>query len=211
MTQENLLDIFCAKSAVVGAKVVRVRSEEEALTYVLQVAQSKNLCPLLIEEHASKQGPCTSEGIPTRLQKIIAAPELEADLYDKLEQACTQKGYLCIEKNLRNYMAGIDIGFGTAHCAVAASGTCLVNSDGEEKRLATMLSEICILMVKSSHIYAELSDITPIIRQMQQKSGAYTALISGPSRTADIERVPAVGVHGPLEQHIVILEEEYCA
>ena len=42
----------------------------------------------------------------------------------------------------------------------------------------------------------------------RQKDGkiSYTSLITGPSRTADIERVGAIGVHGPLSVHIILLE-----
>ncbi len=207
MNQQILMEIFCAKAAVVGAKVITVKNEDEALAYVLHVTENKNPCEMLADEPGTEKGPLTAHGIPTRLQRIVTAPGLEPTLYAKLEMACQDKGYICMEKGLRQYLAGVDIGFGTAECAVAASGTCLVNSDSEEKRLATMISEICILMVKKSKIYPELFDITPILREMQQKPGAYSAFISGPSRTADIERVPAVGVHGPLEQHIIILED----
>ncbi len=208
MNKETIFETFCTKAAVVGAKVVSVKNEDEALAYVLEICAAKKPCEILAEEPGTELGPLSSDGIPTRLQRIIAAPGLDKALYAKLEKSCSEKEYLCIDSGLRKYLAGIDIGLCTAECAVAASGTCLVNSDSEEKRLATMMSEICIFLLKKSQIYPELFDITHILREMQQKPGAYSAFISGPSRTADIERVPAVGVHGPLEQHIIILEDE---
>lgn len=41
-----------------------------------------------------------------------------------------------------------------------------------------------------------------------KKTPNYLAFITGASRTADIERVLALGVHGPLELHILILEDQ---
>ncbi len=208
MNKEAIFETFCTKSGVVGSKVVSVKNEDEALAYVLEVCASKKPCEILAEEPGTELGPLSSDGIPTRLNRIIAAPGLDKNLYEKLEKACAEKDFVCIDSGMRKYLAGIDVGLVHADCAVAASGTCLVNSDSEEKRLATMMSEICIFLLKKSEIYPELFDITHVLREMQQKPGAYSAFISGPSRTADIERVPAVGVHGPLEQHIIILEDE---
>ena len=46
-----------------------------------------------------------------------------------------------------------------------------------------------------------------VLAQMAQ-GASYLSFISGASRTADIERGLALGVHGPLELHILILEDK---
>ncbi len=83
-----------------------------------------------------------------------------------------------------------------------------MNTDNEDVRLAGMISEIHIILLRKSDIYPDLPSIAPLLRErMNAGSASYTTLITGPSRTADIERVGAVGVHGPLELHIILLED----
>jgi L-lactate dehydrogenase complex protein LldG len=98
---------------------------------------------------------------------------------------------------------------GVAHAArgIAETGTCVVETDDEETRLATMLPKTSIIVLDTSAIVPGLADVAPYLRE-RQKDGkiSYTSFITGPSRTADIERVGAIGVHGPLDVHIILQE-----
>jgi L-lactate dehydrogenase complex protein LldG len=83
----------------------------------------------------------------------------------------------------------------------------LANTDKEDVRLSGMISEIHILVLQKSQIYPDLPSVAQILRdRMKDGKRTYSTFITGPSRTADIERVGAIGVHGPLELHIILLE-----
>ena len=91
---------------------------------------------------------------------------------------------------------------------VAASATCLLDTDKEDVRLTGMISEVSMILLHKSDIYPDLPSIAQILRErMSSAPATYTTMVTGPSRTADIERVAAVGVHGPLELHIILLED----
>jgi len=100
-----------------------------------------------------------------------------------------------------------NVGVAHAVLGIAATGTCVVETDDEETRLSTMLPETSIITLNISNIVPSIADIAHYMRE-RQKDGkiSYTSLITGPSRTADIERVGAIGVHGPLSVHIILLE-----
>jgi L-lactate dehydrogenase complex protein LldG len=100
-------------------------------------------------------------------------------------------------------------GVGVAHAAlgIAQTGTCIVETDDEETRLQTMLPETSVIVLRADDIIPSLADAADYMRE-RFKDGkiSYTSFITGPSRTADIERVSAIGVHGPLDLHIIIVE-----
>ncbi len=208
MSQNELVELFCSKATVVGAQVHCVAHMDAALELLIDICEKKPPCELLMDAEGTEHGPLSERGLPTRTNRIIAAPELEAGLYAKLAAACEAKGIVCLEKGTRDYLAGLDIGFAVADLGIAASATCMVNSDSEEKRIATVMCEYCVLVLKKSDIYPDLPSIAPALRALQaRETPSYTSFMSGPSRTADIERIPAVGVHGALEQHIILLED----
>ncbi len=89
---------------------------------------------------------------------------------------------------------------------IADTGTCVVVTDDEETRLKTMLPETTVFILKAEDIVPHLADIAPFLRSRQADGRvSYTSFITGPSRTADIERVSAIGVHGPLAVQILLV------
>lgn len=89
---------------------------------------------------------------------------------------------------------------------IASTGTCVVEADAEEVRRAALLPEVSVIVLHASDLVADLPDLAPFLRERQSAGRATcTSFITGPSRTADIERVSAVGVHGPLELTIILV------
>ena len=102
--------------------------------------------------------------------------------------------------------AGLAVGVVRAAKGIAQTGTCIVVTDDESVRLDTMLPEVSVILLNRADILPDLPSAAPFLREQQtQGRASYVSFITGPSRTADIERVSAIGVHGPLELHIVLI------
>ncbi len=102
------------------------------------------------------------------------------------------------------------IGISRAALGVAETGSLLVHLDAVDERLLTMLPEIHVALLHRDAIVDSLEEGLLLTRYLVLKSSAqgrssYISWITGPSRTADIERVLTIGVHGPKELHIFLL------
>jgi L-lactate dehydrogenase complex protein LldG len=72
-----------------------------------------------------------------------------------------------------------------------------------------MLAETHVAVLPASKIKPDsMSLANELNAVLKRDASIYYAFITGASRTADIERVLAVGVHGPKELHILIMEEQ---
>ncbi len=118
------------------------------------------------------------------------------------EEAAREVDAIRAEKGAK----GLAVGVVRAAKGIAQTGTCVVVADDEAQRLDTMLPEVSVILLDSSDILPDLPSAAPFLREQQTRGRAsYVSFITGPSRTADIERVSAIGVHGPLELHIVLV------
>ncbi len=95
----------------------------------------------------------------------------------------------------------IIVGVTNALCGLADTGSILI-ADGEGCPLhASLLPEIHIAVLKSSNILSSLSDAMHLV-----KGTGAAVFITGPSRTADIEMTLTIGVHGPKEVHVFVVD-----
>jgi len=196
--------VFTEKATLVSAVVHRTATRNQAFDRAVKILLAKKPLNSLM----AGPRPVTSDaGEPP--VRTLAAPNLETDDFQRLSQICDTAGNIHIfQSGMRDYPGGIDMGVTWADYGIADTGTLVVASDSEETRLATMLCEVHVALLKLSDIRPSANDMAEELSAMTARTGSYTAFITGASRTADIERVLAIGVHGPLELHIILVEEE---
>ena len=139
--------------------------------------------------------------------RTIAAPGLAPEIEQHFAALCREQGLTLLTSDLRSHAGQIHTGFTLADWAIAETATVVLNSSLEDVRIATTLSETHVAVVPRSRVRTQAAELTSELRAAFDTPPGYLAFISGASRTADIERVLTIGVHGPQEFHLVIVEE----
>jgi L-lactate dehydrogenase complex protein LldG len=89
--------------------------------------------------------------------------------------------------------------------AVAETGTLLVRSGPDIANALHLLPEVHIAIVPEGAVVGSYEDALARLRALGDLPRAAT-FVTGPSRTADIEKTPQIGVHGPRRLHIVVID-----
>jgi L-lactate dehydrogenase complex protein LldG len=186
----------------VGGQVVRVASVAEATAYVTQLAREYEATLVvrwedalleLLEVDAALQ----AQGVDVSM----ASPPLE-DAAALANQ----------RQNLRELLARADIGLSGADYAIAETGTLALSALPGQMRGVSLLPPVHVAVVRPSQIVASMADCLAMLQDewredLQERLTSCVSFITGPSRTGDIELSLTVGVHGPGELHLVILDD----
>jgi len=124
---------------------------------------------------------------------ITRMPQVRSGITDRdeLRQACAKTG----------------VGITSVEYALAETGTLVMFSNPSEARLISLLPPVHIAVFSSSRMLANLAELLSVVPHPAEQTSAMV-LITGPSRTADIEQILVRGVHGPGEIYAVIVEEK---
>jgi len=98
-----------------------------------------------------------------------------------------------------------DVGITSADYALADTGSLVLLSSTAEARMISLLPMVHLAIVRADRILTGLDELYSTIPDPMTRTSSMV-LITGPSRTADIEQILVRGVHGPGEIHVVVVE-----
>lgn len=110
------------------------------------------------------------------------------------------------DPELRDKTRASFIGITAADWGVAESATIVQLTAPGRPRSTSLVPSIHIALLRQNRILANLSEAYSMLRREEEISSV--TLISGPSKTADIEAHMVHGAHGPREMHIIILDND---
>ncbi|WP_034623122.1 LutC/YkgG family protein [Desulfovermiculus halophilus] len=204
----SYLQTFVEKAEASAAQVIRVPDLEQALDQVVQSCAAKQACTPLATGCEQDLSEAAADLCSLKdWSKIMAAPGLAPRDLEALTSRCKKESIKLIQTGLRSHLGGIDVGLTWAEYGIAETGTAVLNSSLEDVRLAGMISEIHAVLLPATGIVPDTAALNQALAADFGKPPNYTSFITGPSRTADIERVLTLGVHGPLDVHIYIIED----
>ena len=95
----------------------------------------------------------------------------------------------------------------TCECLVARTGSILLSSATESGRTVSVYAPIHICIAYTSQLVYDIKDALQLVKEKyNDKLPSVISLATGPSRTADIEKTLVVGVHGPKEVYVFLVE-----
>jgi iron-sulfur cluster protein len=113
-------------------------------------------------------------------------------------------------KLLREKYVQADIGMSGANVVAADTGTLFIIENEGNIRLSTGLPPVHIALVGMEKLVPTLGEAYKVAevtwRYANYTVPSYVSLVSGPSKTGDIEKITTYGAHGPKELHVIFLD-----
>ena len=187
-------------AALRGWNVQRCRSAEDAVGYVVSLVSGLGVTSVARSE-----------------QEVFATVPVDGALAGS-GAICWPAVYDGPESrdDIRRRLAESGMGITGADYAIAETGSVIVLPRRGLSRLVSVVPPVHVAIVRSRDVLGTLDDLFTLRRLEYHGNaadgsgdmGSYLNFITGPSRTADIEQTIVVGVHGPREVHMVLLDEE---
>jgi L-lactate dehydrogenase complex protein LldG len=155
---------------------------------------------MLLKEEQARSAVCWDHELLGRLKlaDLLGSLEIDARDYHKLTARPPAEQ--------RAALLECDVGITSCDCAIAETGTLMMCSRPGQERTASLLPPVHIAIVERRQIVPDLIDA---FGQLTDRGidmlPSNVTLITGPSKTGDIELQLTTGVHGPGKWKVVII------
>ncbi len=179
----NLFPEFEERAKAVSAEVFRVATLAEAREAILRVVEAAGVKKAVVVESPLQRAAGVTEALRARGIDVYTEPDEIAVHADTA-----------------------DIGISGVEFGVAETGSVFQEGTAIATRLVTILPPLHVVFLPSANIVPGITEAFEIIAENFARG--YIGFITGPSRTADIERVLTIGVHGPSRFAVIAVDEE---
>ena len=191
-SRRQLLDRFLIELSLVGGKGYRASGPRQAVGRFCDVVRASGMKRAAIWQHRLLR--------ELGLHAALAGIGLE----------CSEISEEIPERDRMARVSAADVGITAVDHGVAETGSLVLYSLSGQARMVSLLPPIHVAFLAPGRLVSSLAALSPILKNdLEGPRGASNiALITGPSRTADIELSLTQGVHGPKEVHVFTWEEE---
>jgi L-lactate dehydrogenase complex protein LldG len=178
----HLFPEFELRAKAVSGEVFRVPDAAEARETLIRLVEGVGAKKAVVVESPLQEAAGITEALRSRGVTVYTEP---ADIAAHAETA--------------------DIGISGVEFGIAETGSVFQDGGAIATRLVTILPPLHVVFLPSANIVPGITEAFDIISQSFDRG--YVGFITGPSRTADIERVLTIGVHGPSRFAIIAVDE----
>jgi len=127
----------------------------------------------------------------------------EADLKEKLHAAG-----IVFNDDETNFLKQAQASLTTCEALIARTGSILVSGATESGRRLSIYPEKHLVVAYASQLQADIKDGLAVVKEKYNTNiPSMLSLVSGPSRTADIEKTLVMGAHGPKELILFLIDD----
>jgi len=190
-----LVDAFVQALEAVSGEVQRVHSESESLALLAELLRQRNVERAVVVRSGLLKD--------TNVVPILSDLGIETKTDEDWQQQDDKP-------SLRLWLSETDVAISGVEYAIAQTGTLVMSTREGQPRAATLLPPVHIALIGESQLVDSMETLMPTLRQdFAGDNGIWKAsmltLVSGPSRSADIEQTLSLGVHGPIEVIVIVL------
>jgi len=142
------------------------------------------------------------------IQDLLLSSELGKPFCnDEKVKAMLQKGNVSYTDQ-PDEVSQCKVGISVCEYLIARTGSVMVSSRQESGRRALIFPDVHVVIAYMSQLVEDVKDAMKQIREKHiNKMPSQISIITGPSRTADIEKTLVLGAHGPKEIYVFLIDD----